>query len=46
MSVVEDIVRLLAETPKYLSHITVSKILLEKLLEELKELKSKLEEKK
>lgn len=35
MSVKDDIQRLLSETPKYLSHITVSRIILEKILEEL-----------
>lgn len=46
MSVVDDIKRLLAETPHYMSHVTVSRPILERLVEMLEEAQKKLEEKK
>jgi hypothetical protein len=44
MDSINDIQRLLSETPKYMSHITVSRMILEKAVEELQELKKKVEE--
>lgn len=44
MSLIDDVLRLLEETPKYMSHITISRYLIERMLDTIKDSERKIKE--